>query len=81
MVDAMRGIQSWQSLEIELYVGFLMKLFAFLYFASFYQPIYMLRASCLTLEIKIEAKIEESAVARRRNQETSGLRCQCDCWP
>ena len=63
MVDAMRGIQSWQSLEIELYVGFLMKLFAFLYFASFYQPIYMLRASCLTLEIKIEAKIEESEKA------------------
>ena len=63
MVDAMRGIQSWQSLEIELYVGFLMKLFAFLYFASFYQPIYMLRASCLTLEIKIEAKIEESKKA------------------
>jgi len=55
MVDAMRGIQSWQSLEIELYVGFLMKLFAFLYFASFYQPIYMLRASCFMLEIKIDS--------------------------
>ena len=49
-----------------------MKLFAFLYFASFYQPIYMLRASCLTLEIKIEAKIEESEKAGRCQETKPG---------
>ena len=43
--------------------GLTIKLFTFLYFASFYQTIYMLRASCLVLEITIEAKIEDSEKA------------------
>ena len=73
MVDAMRGIQSWQAVTRDRTICRIPnETFAFLYFASFYQPIYMLRASCLTLEIKIEAKIEESEKAGRCQETKPG---------